>query len=86
MCCVQGFGNNRLSANKAAHDLTKSIAAIAHRQQFKMVLGPGATPSACDRVGGFTRGERALEFVRDDEGLHSLERTKIRRAAQDVND
>jgi len=84
--CVHGFGQNRFRTNKAAHDLTKSIAAIAHRQQFEMVPGPGASPSTCDRVGGFTRGERALEFVRDDEGLHWPERTKIRGAAQEVND
>jgi hypothetical protein len=83
---VHGFSDNRFRANKSAHYLTKSIAAIAHRQQFEMVLGPGMTPPACNRLGGFARGERALEFVRDDEGLHSPERMKIRGTAQEVND
>ena len=84
--CVDGFGDNRLSADEGTHDLAKSIAAIAHRQQFERVPGPGATPSAGNRLGGVIRRERAFEFVGDDEGLHWLERMRIRGTAQGVND
>ena len=86
MGCVDGLSDNRCRTDKGAHDLAKPISAIAHGQQFEIVPGPCATPSDGNRLGGFARGERALEFILDDKRLHALERKKICGAAQDVND
>ena len=67
---VNGFGFLKFGMEQSAHDVAKTIAAVAHRQQPEGIAGPRPAPTSRD---GFRRGmraQRAFEFIGDNEDIH----------------
>src|ERR1051325_9450942 len=60
----------RARAEQRGQDLAETVAAVAHREQVKMIVRAGATPTGSDRSGGLLRCERALELVGNDQDAH----------------
>ena len=62
-------GRLHFAAHQAADDFTKTVAAIAHGQQVQGIAAARFAPAGRDGFGRRARGERALEFIRDNQNL-----------------
>src|SRR5687768_17128174 len=63
---VKHLGGSLLGAEQPSEDLSKSIAAVAHRKQFELVGWPFLPPTAGDCLRRLLGGQRAFELIWDD--------------------
>src|SRR3954471_8297481 len=67
MSGVNGFDFDRLGADQAADDFAEAVAAVAHGEDFELIVRADGAPALGDGFGGLAGGQGSFEFVRYDQ-------------------
>ena len=69
MCRIHGRHRLDFALSQLGHHLSKTVSAIAHRQQLEPIPRPGSVPASRDCLRRGLSAERAFEFIGNDEDL-----------------
>ena len=72
MSRVHRFCFVALSVKQLAHNFAEAVPTVAHGQNIDAIPGADGAPAGRNRFGSSGCCQRAFEFVRDDEDVHSL--------------
>jgi hypothetical protein len=66
MRSIDGINCDRFSAHHATDDFAEAIAAVAHRQDFELIVRTNRMPAFGDRLACLASCQRSFELVWND--------------------